>query len=95
MSTKTRKNLITPTVKLIGPGKEFILTELPTLPAILQYGIYLRDQRLLVQQKDRSSCSDRELAKEITLAIVNQWKRANTGFQPPVVIDEWSIIRRV
>jgi hypothetical protein len=47
--TKTRPQSGTKLGQLVGPGKEFILSEVPTLRAVMQRGILIRE-RLLVEQ---------------------------------------------
>ena len=72
---------------LLGPGKEFTLSELPTLREVLRYGIWLR----LENTEDQRNYNNKEIAKDIVGKVLEQWARAS---QQPVQEPSHSIRKK-
>ena len=86
---KTRLSVSTLLSNIIGAGKEFITSELPTSRDILRYGIYLREQ----SDCDIRTYTVNQLSCDLSKAIIQQWKKASLEY--PVVISEKAIIAKV
>ena len=76
---------------LLGPGKEFTLSELPTLREVLRYGIWLR----LENTEDQRNYNKKEMAKDIVNKVLEQWARANNQFKNPVILSEKTLCDKV
>ena len=73
---KTRHASGTKMSDLLGPGKEFTLSEL-SMREILRYGIWLRIENV----EDQRNYNNKEIAKDIVGKVLEQWARAS---QQPV-----------
>ena len=83
----TRQQLSCNFNAFIGKGKEFTLTELPTIRACLQRGILLREEYSILHDTDKfHSLNVTETAKRLAPLILQQWERANACFISPVII---------
>ena len=76
---------------LLGPGKEFTLSELPTLREVLRYGIWLR----LENTEDQRNSTNKKMAKDIVKKVLEQWARANNQFKNPVILSEKTLCDKV
>ena len=92
---KTRRHSDSKLSELVGPGKEFILSEVPTLRAIIQRGILIRDRLLLEQGSAKTDVHTKDIVVELVPLIVAQWQISNAKFAPPVTIKEDSIRKKV
>ena len=79
----------------VGPGKEFIPSEVPTLRAIIQRGILIRDRLLLEQGTAKTDVHNKDIIDKLVPLIVAQWQISNAKFAPPVTIKEDSIRAKV
>ena len=79
----------------MGPGKEFIPSEVPTLQTIIQRGILIRDRMLLEQGSAKKMSTSKILFLNWYSLIVAQWQISNAKFAPPVTIKEGSIRAKV
>ena len=66
-------------------------SERPTLRAILRQGLMYQEEREIQEDTVKSSYTLSELARDMTAALMENWKRANAEFKFPVVISEKSI----
>ena len=92
---KTRRHSDSKLSELVGPGKEFIPSEVPTLRAIIQRGILIRDRLLLEQGSAKTDVHIKDIVVELVPLIVAQWQISNAKFAPPVTIKEDSIRAKV
>ena len=91
-------------INLVGTGKEFLPSEVPTLRDIIRKGIEIQ-QGVIYKGISRNNFSVTNLAKELTELVINQWHKSNASFQPPVTIDtrtialliekKWNILREI
>jgi len=65
----------------------------PTLRAVIQQGILIKEE-LLVRQ-DKKDIHDSEVAVKLVPMIVAQWQKSNAKFCPPVTIQDISIKQKV
>ena len=81
----------------VGAGKEFDPTEVPTLRAMIQHGIFLRDQKFLFQDvaKNAPSYSKKQIAKDLAPMILAQWHKSNHKFVPPVIMKQYSLEKKI
>ena len=93
MSPKPKTSLASGTKMsdLLGPGKEFTLTELPTLREVLRYGIWLRQDT----DEDQRNYNNKGMAKDIVGKVLEQWARANNQFKNPVILSEKTLCNKV
>ena len=90
-STKTRNISGTNLSKYIGPGTGLILSELPTVRAVIQLGILYRESELIVKEKKTKV---RDIALYCTSEVLKQWERANVKFKHPVVIQKQALCKK-
>ena len=95
MAPKTRHESGTSLSDIVGPGKPMSKTELPTLRASMQHGIYLQEIQLLQQGVDRRNYPVSEMIKEIRQEVVACYQKANPQFKPPVIFTDKSIDRKL
>ena len=79
---------------LVGPGKDFLPTEVPTVRAVLQRGLLMQEENL---HKDvpRHLYPISELARDLVPLVVAQWEKSNMNFKPPVIYNYKSISRKI
>ena len=92
---RTRHLSSSPLVEYLGPGKEFLPSELPTLRAALQFGIHLQDIKIREEEVKKNTYLKSELMKDMSLGVLVQWKKANHLFEPPVICTQKSLERRL
>ena len=95
MAPKTKHESGTSLSDIVGPGKPMSKTELPTLRASMQHGIYLQEIKLLQHGVDRKNYPVREMVKEIRQEVVACYQKANHQFKPPVIFADYSIERKL
>ena len=83
---KTRHSSGTKPSDVVGPGKEFLTSEVPTLRAVIQRGILLQQERLLVKEVERKHYPVTELAKDLAPLVIRQWRKSNANFWPLVAL---------
>ena len=81
--------------QLVGPGKELIPSEVPTLRAALQKGILIKERKLIEEGSDLKDVHVKDCCRELAPAILAQWQKANRKFSPPVVVTEDALAKRL
>ena len=76
-------------------AKEFLPSEVPTLRAIIQRGLLVRDRLLLEQGSAKTEIHTKDIIAELVPLISTQWQMSNAKFSPPVTIKEDSIRKKV
>lgn len=87
MASPTRLSTNTKLIALVGPGKEFVPSDVPTLRAVIQKGILLQQDSL----QSRTNYPIKVLAKDLAQLILEQWQISNDDFKKPVTKDEKTI----
>ena len=87
---KTRQSM-TFMSKEFGTGKQLLVSELPTVHDILQYGILLKEQH----EGSFRNCQITDIAKTMMEATISQWTKANALFQPPVILSAQQITKQI
>ena len=90
---RTRHQSGSKLTELVGPGKDFIPSEVPTLRAVIQQGILIKEE--LLAKQDKKDVHVSELAVKLVPMIVAQWQKSNAKFCPPVTIQDLSIKQKV
>ena len=85
MEIRTRQQFRTRMEDVVGHGKDFIPSEVPTLRAVIQKGILIRE-RLLQQGTAQTYIHVNDIVKELVPLIQAQWIRSNAKFCYPVTI---------
>ena len=68
MASPTRLSTNTKLIALVGPGKEFVPSDVPTLRAVIQKGILLQQDSL----QSRNTYLIKEIAKDLAQLILEQ-----------------------
>ena len=74
--------------EIVGTGKEFTVTEVPTWRDIYRYGLFLREDFATKNELTVSKYSLNTLGNDVAAAVFRQWKKASKDFIPPVTIRE-------
>ena len=94
MPPKTRQSLNFKLIEVVGLGKEFIPSEVPTLRSVISRGILLQEENDHNDLK-RHLYPLSILSEELAELVVNQWKKSNSKFREPVVIKKSSTSRKI
>ena len=78
--------------ELVGVGKEFLPSEVPTNRAVIQQGILLKNGQVSQHSK---KYNNRDLCKDLVPLVLKQWSKANVQFVEPVIISEKAILKRI
>ena len=78
-----------------GKPKELLITELPTLRAILQLGLHLQEEKITMEEVDQRNYSVKDLCKDMAAAVLVPWVKANALFQAPVITSSKSLSHRM
>ena len=81
-------------IELVGTGKEFLPSEVPTLRDVIRKAIQIQ-QMNACKGIHKSKITISDIARELTKLILNQWQKSNDDFQPPVTKDARSISRSI
>ena len=80
----------------VGNGKELDISEVPTLRAVIQKGLLIKENLLMESDNlRRHDISLSEVANKVAPVIIGQWLKSNAKFVPPVVLEEHSIVNKV
>ena len=71
----------------LGPGKELIQTEVPTLRAVLRKAILIQEEHMFQEGGDRRNLPVKEMIEQVVPFVIGQWHLANSKFIPPVIIE--------
>ena len=77
--------------QLVGPGKEFMPSELPTLRAVIQRRLLIKERLQLEQGTAKTDIQASETTVELVPLIRAQWHRSNAKFSQPVTINDNSL----
>ena len=77
----------------VGVGTD--IDKVPTLRAVIQQGILLKDDLVLNDDSAKNLIGSAIIAKKVAPIIIAQWHKYNVKFCPPVIINEKSLIKRV
>ena len=88
---KTRRRSDSKLSQLVGPGKEFIPSEVPTLQTIIQRGILIRDRMLLEQGSAKTDVHIKDIVLELVFSDSGTMANLKCQICPPVTIKEGSI----
>lgn len=93
---KTRHQSGTQLLKeYVGVGKPIDKLEVPTVRAVLQQCILLKDDMVLNDESSKNQIGSSTLAKKVAPIILAQWHKSNVKFCPPVIITEKSLVSKV
>ena len=78
---KSENNL----TRLVGTGKDLIISELPTLRSAIQLGILLKEEKFQALEN---------IFGEVAKRIIEQWGKANAKLKQPVILHERSVKKK-
>ena len=79
----------------VGVGKDFDKTEVPTLRAVIQQGIFLKDNIVMNDEAAKNFVGGAVIAKKVAPLILAQWHKSNAKFCSPAIITEKSLVNKV
>ena len=88
---RTRHQSGSKLTQLVGPGKEFMPIEVPTMRAVIQRGLLIKERLQLEQETTKTDIQASEISVELVPLIRAQWHRSNAKFSPPVTINDNSL----
>ena len=93
-SKSTRATLMTKLSTLVGVGKEFIASDVPTLRSVIQRGILIQERNI---HNEIAYCfySNKELSLELAQLVIDQWQKSNALFTGSVIYHRRSIAERI
>ena len=80
---KTRRRSDSKLSQLVGPGKEFIPSEVPTLQTITQRGILIRDRMLLEQGSAKTDVHIKDIVLELVFSDSGTMANLKCQICPP------------
>ena len=92
--SRTRSGITSNLTLLIGSGREFLPSEVPTLRSVIRKGILLQEENLS-DDGTRNNYSINEMAKSLASQVCTQWKKSNALFDPPVTLNEHTIEMKI
>ena len=82
--------------EFVGKGKEFDKSEVPTIRAVIQQGLLIKENWIMAEEQlHRNEVSPQEIASSLAPLILAQWQKSNAKFIPPVTITEKSLLQKV
>ena len=90
----TRSSCSTKLSSFVGAGKEFLQSEVPTLRSVICRGIFIQEENLH-NNITRCNYPVQKIASELASLVLNQWKRANARFSPPVIVNKDTLTRKI
>ena len=78
-----------------GQAKELNPSEVPTVRAVIQLGLHIKDQKQLVENMATTNLTKGDLARSMAPIVLQQWEKANPLFKPPVIIKENTLVKRI
>ena len=79
----------------LGPGKKLVPSQVPTLRAALQLGLYLQGERGTLEDLDKRHYPVSELMSDVTVKVMGQGEKANRMFKPPIILLSRSMEQRL
>ena len=80
---KTRHDSASKLKEYIGPPVKLNPNGVPTIRAVLQEGLFLKDKKLLEENFAKG-----QMASDLAHMVLSQWTKSNHLFIPTVIIKE-------
>ena len=81
--------------ELVGAGKEFLLSEVPTVRAVIQRGILIKERWMIEENTGQKKVLVGDIVRELVPLILTQWQRLNSKFCSSVTISKKSLVQKV
>ena len=92
--SRTRFGITSKLTKLIGTGREFLPSEVPTLRSVIRKGIFIQEENLH-DNVTRNNYSIKEMALDLASEVCALWKKSNAQFEIPVIFTKKSVARKI
>ena len=92
---KTRQSSVNKLVDLVGCGKEFVLSDIPTHRAVIQRAILIKEKLYVQNDTAKTEIKKADIIPELATLIIEQWKSSNDKFVSPVTIQKGSLEKRL
>ena len=92
---KTRQSSGNKLVDLVGCGKEFVLSDIPTHRAVIQRAILIKEKLYVQNDTAKTEIKKADIIPELATLIIEQWKSSNDKFVSPVTIQKGSLEKRL
>ena len=90
-NVRTRQSSQSKLAAYMGPMRALLNSELPTLRAVLRQGQLYQKERSIEQESAKCNYHVVELTRDMTVALMDQWRRANVNFKVPILIGEKAV----
>ena len=77
--------------EFIGPGKDFIPSELLTNRAVIRKGMLLKEQKSITCNQRQNKYSNRDLASDLIPLVLVRWRKPNIKFQQQLISNKNSL----
>lgn len=95
MSVRTRNASGCNLKDYLGPSRQLLPSDLPTLRSALCFVLYLQDEYVGYEYQTKQNIPLTDLLKEVASQVCERYKLANAMFVPPVTINEKSLRDRL
>ena len=91
MGPKTRKSSGSKMSEYLGPSKDLLVSDLPTLRSVLCLG------QLIMERQGVEQMTVNDMTKEVYSRVVDQYYKANDKFVPPLkkVVTAWNNVSTI
>ena len=94
MANRTRRKFHCKLSEVVGVGKDFNPSEVPTLRSVICKGLLLQEGKLHHDHL-RKHFLLAELVEELAEFVSRQWQKSNLNFIEPVTIGKRSIEKKI
>lgn len=95
MAKHTRTSAASNLTELVGPGKDFLPSEVPTWRAVFQRGVLLREEQEVLNGVTKFNYPLTKLAPALAKLVCKQWKKSNSSFVPPIILKEKTLSNKI
>lgn len=92
---KTRQKSGSGFKDFMGGAKEFLPGEAPTLRDVIQKGLFLQEEQIVLHNIDYRHINMKKLFSSVAKDVLLIWSQGNPEFCPPVVTSERSLAERI
>lgn len=92
---KTRKKSGTDFKDFMGGAKDFLAGEAPTLRDVIQKGLFLQEQMIMINDIDYRHIDMKKIFSSVASEVLDIWASANPQFCSPVVASKRALAERI
>ena len=84
---KTRSGTMTNLSSMIGPGKDFVPSEVPTLRSVIRKGILIQEENIH-NDIGRNITPIADISTTLASLVIQQWQKSNPNFKEPIIVTK-------